>query len=90
MAQQSNLYWDSKEDIRAALEEARSKEDWNAPGRLVPWIFSGGVQLPRYLNGYRMALEIQSKNVSNLSDLSAVNSTKLLSTLTSEAARAMF
>ena len=90
MAEQVNLYWDSKEDIRSALVEARSKGDWDTPGRLVPWIFSGGVQLPRYLNGFGSALEIQSKRVSSLADLSAVDSGALLSALTSEAARAMF
>ncbi len=91
MAQpENNLYWDSKDDIKSALQDARAEDAWASPGRLIPWLSSGGVGLPRYLNGLDVALPVQSNFITTLDTLAKINSSSLVSALTAEAARYMF
>jgi hypothetical protein len=82
-----NLYWESKEDIRAALAGALGEADCFNAGRLLPWIFVGGVQLPRYLASVSADLSVDRTPLRSDADLPAVNKASLTSVLVDEIAR---
>lgn len=86
----TNLNWYSKQDIRDALRDAQRSEDWTAPGRLIPWAFVQGVQLPRYLNEEAVTLPIGGTPVRTPADLSRVDSGLAAGALSDQIARYIF
>src|ERR1022692_1297285 len=82
-----NLYWESKEDICAAFTGALGEADCFNAGRLLPWIFVGGVQLPRYLASVSADLSVDRTPLRSDADLPAVNKASLTSVLVDEIAR---
>ena len=86
----SNLSWESREDIRLSLKEALLNEDWPSSGRLVPWVLAGGVQLPRYLNHLPLDVVVKGIAIRNISDLHNIDKGALVSSIESEVSRYIF
>jgi predicted MPP superfamily phosphohydrolase len=86
----TNLSWDSREDIRYSLRDAFSTEDWFESGRLLPWVLAGAVRLPRYLNGLPSDIVVRGSLIRNITDLSNIDKPTLISSIESEVSRYIF
>jgi predicted MPP superfamily phosphohydrolase len=67
----TNLTWTSKEDIRNTLDDARNRTGWSQPGRFIPWSFLGCIQLPRFLRGEDLAMDIGGASILSVDSLEA-------------------
>src|SRR5262249_28345661 len=86
----TNLVWESKDDIRIALEDAISKTDGLTDGRLIPWSLQGCVQLPKYLESLPTEIHIDGKRIISGSDLIAIERNALVSSIVEQIAEWIF
>lgn len=86
----TNLIWDSKDDIRRALDDASTRSGSLSDGRLIPWSLQGCVQLPRFLGSLPPPININGKEVRGVLDFGGIEHGVLLSGLVDHIAQWMF
>ena len=83
-----SLEWNSKDDIRTALQSEFSSDDsWYETGRLVPWCLKSCVFLPRFFSGQELRLQIADGDVYLTTSLEAISPAKLSHYLVDELAK---
>jgi hypothetical protein len=83
-----SLEWNSKDDIRAALQnEFTSGGDWHDLGRLVPWCLKCCIFLPRFFTGQELKLPIADRELELGTSLQGIPPENLSPYLADELAR---
>lgn len=87
----THLDWNSKEDIRLALEEASERPQWSSSGRLLPWALNGCLRLPRLLSGTRGPINLGGADIESVDDLKRISEPHaIVESLTDQIARWYF